>query len=162
MCFTVTVREKLKAVLTISVSSPFLGQELHTLTIMSKNVNKEANFGADQNQSFWDLASLTVEKVEAIEECVRTNSSGHFGIDQNDSFWKLAAIDMDIIDLIAEQNANITNNTPKKQINKTKNMNCEYVCSEFSESAGGQGIGGREEDVLFLMTRISLSFSNIV
>lgn len=128
---------------------------------MSRNSNEEANFGADQNQPFWDLALLTVEKVEAIAECVRSNSSGHFGIDENDGFWKLAAIDIDIIDLIAEQKANITNNTPRKQIEKTKNINCEAVSSEVSESARGGGGGGGEDDVLSKMAHLSVLFSNI-
>jgi hypothetical protein len=101
---------------------------------MSKNVNQAAKYGADQNQHFWDLASLTVEKVEAIAECVRTNSLGYFGIDQNDGFWNLAAIEIDITDLIAEQKANIENNTPKKEKPKTKNINVKEVCSGVSVS----------------------------
>ena len=121
---------------------------------MAKIVNQEAKFGADENQPFWMLASLNVDKVEAIAECVRTNIAGHFGIDENEGFWNLAAIEIEISDLIAEQKSNVGNNTPKKTVGKNNYVNFEDVSTEVSESSGGGGRGCGEEYFLANMTNI--------
>ena len=110
---------------------------------MTKYVNQEEKFRADQNEPFWMLASLNVDKVEAIAECVRANIAGHFGIDENEGFWNLAAIEIEISDLIAEQKANVGNNTPKKLSEKTITSISKMSArrSQKAREAEGEGAG---------------------
>ena len=93
--------------------------------MLEKNICEQDEI-VGENEFNWMLASLHVDLVAAVAECVKHPIVGFVAPDENEAFWNLAFAETDIIDAVIKEK-----NTPKKSIKKSKDLASEEVTNDI-------------------------------
>ena len=114
--------------------------------MLTKNICEQDEI-VEENEFNWMLASLHVDLVAAVAECVKYPIVGFVAPHENEAFWNLAFVETDIIDAVIKEK-----NTPKKSILKskdlaskevTKDIGHEVVLSQMKETNETKGMCGQ-------------------